>query len=148
MNITKWTWLTFAAFVAAIAHVAVTAQGNAGQSTWSGVYTEEQAKKGGAVYAEACAGCHGGELEGDGFAPALAGPDFLSTWNGTTVGDLFERVRVSMPPGTENSVSPQDKAHVVAFVLQRNKFPAGTTELAPQTDALKAIKFEATKPGK
>lgn len=116
-------------------------------SVWAGVYTEAQAKRGAAVYKEACSSCHGGELEGDGFAPALAGPEFMSNWNGTSVGDLLERIRVSMPPSAPESVSTQEKADIVAYVLQHSKFPAGATELAKESAALKTIKFEATKPG-
>lgn len=116
-------------------------------SVWGGVYTEAQAKRGAAVYKEACSTCHGGELEGDGFAPALVGPEFMGNWNGTSVGDLLERIRVSMPPGVPESVSTQEKADIVAYVLQHSKFPAGTTELAKESAALKTVKFEATKPG-
>jgi hypothetical protein len=36
---------------------------------------------------------------------------------------------------------------IVSYILKSAGFPAGTTELAGQTEALKAIKFEATKPG-
>jgi S-disulfanyl-L-cysteine oxidoreductase SoxD len=117
------------------------------KSVWDGVYTTEQATRGEAAYGTACVTCHGGELEGDGFAPALAGPEFMSNWNGTTVGDLFERIRVSMPPDMPETVNSQDKVDIVAFVLTRNNFPAGKTELAKEAAALKQIKFEATKPG-
>jgi hypothetical protein len=64
------------------------------------------------------------------------------------VGDLFDRIRVSMPPSNPNSVSAKEKADIVAYLLKEASFPAGTTELAATTEALKAIKFEATKPGR
>jgi S-disulfanyl-L-cysteine oxidoreductase SoxD len=148
MKLTAFASLVAALSIALVCRVSLGAQQSGGQSVWDGVYTDEQAQKGLIVYTETCASCHGGELEGDGFAPALTGPEFMSTWNGTTVGDLFERIRVSMPPGTPESVSAQDKTTVVAFVLQRNKFPAGQTALPPQAEAMKAIKFEANKPGR
>ncbi|MCA1584857.1 MAG: cytochrome c [Acidobacteria bacterium] len=112
------------------------------QSTNSGVYSEVQAKRGEATYTQACASCHGGQLEGDGFAPALTGPEFMANWTGTTVGDLFERIRVSMPPGQESSVGAQDKIDVVGFILKANQFPAGQSDLAKETEGLKQIKFE------
>ncbi|MFN2446416.1 MAG: c-type cytochrome [Vicinamibacterales bacterium] len=112
------------------------------QSTNSGVYSEVQAKRGEATYTQTCASCHGGQLEGDGFAPALTGPEFMANWTGTTVGDLFERIRVSMPPGQESSVGAQDKIDVVGFILKANQFPAGQSDLAKETEALKQIKFE------
>lgn len=118
------------------------------RSVWEGVYTEEQAKRGADAYLNNCAECHSQELAGDGFAPALSGADFMNAWNGLTVGDLYDRIRISMPPGKENSVSSQGKIDIVAYILQFNKFPAGTTELAPQLEVAKQIKFEATKPGR
>lgn len=116
-----------------------------GQSTTSGIYTEAQATRGEATYSKACSTCHGGQLEGDGFAPALTGPEFMANWTGTTVGDLFERIRVSMPPGQESTVNAQEKADIVGYILKSNKYPAGSTEIGTQTEALKQIKFEAPK---
>jgi mono/diheme cytochrome c family protein len=128
-----------------VMHSSVTAQ--APKSVWDGAYTDEQAQRGADFYAKDCAECHQQELTGDGFAPGLAGSEFLNAWNGLTVGDLFERIRISMPPGKENAVSNQAKADIVAHILKFNKFPVGKTELGAQTEALKTIKFEATKPG-
>ncbi len=115
------------------------------QSVNSGVYTEAQATRGAAVYAKECASCHGPGLDGDGAAPALAGAEFLNNWNGTSVGDLLDRMRISMPPGNPGSVPVQAKADIVAHVLKSNKFPAGTTELAKDLEPLKLIKIELPK---
>lgn len=116
-------------------------------STWSGVYTEAQATAGQAAYAKACAECHLDDLAGDGFAPPLKGPEFMSNWNSLSVGDLYERIRISMPPGDPAAIPAKEKIEIVAYLLKAGGFPAGTTELVPQADALKTIKFEATKPG-
>jgi S-disulfanyl-L-cysteine oxidoreductase SoxD len=118
------------------------------KSVWDGAYTEEQAKRGEKAYLENCSECHQQELTGDGFAPALSGADFMNAWNGLSIGDLFDRVRVSMPPGKETSVPNQTKIDIVAHILHFNKFPAGATELVPQLEVTKQIKFEATKPGR
>jgi cytochrome c len=117
------------------------------KSVWDGVFTEEQAKRGEEEYLKNCAECHQAEMAGDGFAPALAGSDFMNAWNGLTVGDLYDRIRISMPPGKENSVSSQQKMDIVTHILRFNKFPVGQTELAPQLETAKQIKLEATKPG-
>jgi mono/diheme cytochrome c family protein len=119
-----------------------------GSSTWAGVYTEAQAKLGLEAYTKSCAECHGADLGGDGFAPGLKGPEFMNNWNGLTVGELFERIRVSMPPTDPNAVSAKVKADIVAYILREDGFPAGEKELPSTTDALKDIKFEATKPGR
>jgi mono/diheme cytochrome c family protein len=120
----------------------------AGTTTWSGVYTEDQAKLGQASYVKHCAECHGEDLGGDGTAPALKGPEFLGNWSGLTVGDLFDRIRISMPPTNTNDVTPQQKVEIVAYLLKEDGFPAGATELPATVEALKAIKFESNKPGR
>jgi mono/diheme cytochrome c family protein len=115
------------------------------KSVWDGVYTEEQAKRGEATFSQECSSCHGADLGGDGFAPALAGTEFASSWDGLTVGDLMERIRVSMPPSNPGAVSTAQKADIIAHVLKSNKFPAGTQELPKETEALKQIAYKATK---
>src|SRR6185436_13684175 len=75
------------------------------QSQWDRVYSLPQAKRGEALYQQHCAACHAGDLTGGEIAPALTGGDFASTWNELTLGDLFERIRVSMPQGDPMSLS-------------------------------------------
>ena len=87
----------------AVSQAAVRAQQ---KSIWEGVFTAEQAERGAATYKSACSECHGGDLMGDGFAPALVGAEFQGNWNDLSVGDLFERIRVSMPPSGPSSVRP------------------------------------------
>jgi quinoprotein glucose dehydrogenase len=116
-------------------------------SVWDGVYTKEQAERGGALYGQECSSCHGENLTGADEATPLAGAQFMSNWDGLTVGDLFERVRVSMPQGDPGKLGRQQTADVLAYVLQVNNFPVGETELARQTEILKQIRIEASKPG-
>ena len=126
------------------AHDAVSAQQT--QSVWDGVYTEAQAMRGEPLYAQECAACHGPDLEGGEMAPGLSGGEFVWNWNGLSMGDLFERVRVSMPQDNPGKVSRQQKADILAFMLLRNEFPVGETELATRTERLSRILFEALKP--
>jgi S-disulfanyl-L-cysteine oxidoreductase SoxD len=116
------------------------------KSIWEGIYTEEQAKRGEALYAQECASCHGGELTGGEMAPPLAGGEFLAGWDGLTVGDMFERIRISMPQNAPGSLSGQQNADILAFMFQAQKFPTGTTEMAKEAAVLKQIKFEVKKP--
>jgi mono/diheme cytochrome c family protein len=116
------------------------------RSVWDGVYTEEQSKRGEAVYRTACAKCHGDTLTGGEAAPPLTGGEFLANWNGLTVGDLFERIRVSMPADRPGVLSSAQNADTLAYMLHVNQFPVGKTELERQTEILKQIRFEATKP--
>ena len=121
------------------------APGAQAKSVWDGVFTQEQAERGAAAFKTACSECHGNDLAGDGFAPALTGSDFMGNWNDLSVGDLFERIRVSMPPSGPSAVTPAQKADIVAHILDASKFPAGTTELEPKTEVLKGIKIEMKK---
>ena len=116
------------------------------KSVWDGIYTEEQATRGKALYSTECASCHGAELTGGEMAPGLAGGEFISGWDGLTVGDLFERIRISMPQNAPGSLSGQQNADILAFILSANKYPTGTSELSNQAMILKTIKFEAKKP--
>jgi mono/diheme cytochrome c family protein len=115
------------------------------RSIWDGVYTQEQAKRGETVYGERCARCHGEDLMSGDSVPPLAGTDFLSTWNTKTVGDLFDRIRTSMPADKPGSLNHQQTSDIVAYLLSANKFPAGNTELATQSDLLRQIQFDAFK---
>jgi mono/diheme cytochrome c family protein len=116
------------------------------RSVWDGVYTEEQAKRGGASYGQECAKCHGESLTGADEAPALAGGAFIANWDGLTVGDLFERIRVSMPADRPGKLNREKIADIVSYLLTVNRFPAGKTELERQTEVLKEIRFESAKP--
>jgi S-disulfanyl-L-cysteine oxidoreductase SoxD len=119
----------------------------ASRSVWDGVYTPEQAKRGDALYQNNCASCHGTSLNGGESAPPLTGGEFSSNWNGLTLGDLFERIRVSMPADNPGKLSREQDADILAFMLSMNQFPAGKTELERRTEVLKEIRFEASKQG-
>lgn len=113
------------------------------RSVKDGVYTEEQAKRGEVVYAESCANCHGEQMEGIDMSPALTGATFSSNWNSLMVGDLFDRIRTTMPMDRPGSITPQQNADVIAFLLKANQYPAGKTELPNTVTPLKTIKIEA-----
>ncbi len=118
----------------------------ASRSVWDGVYTDAQAKQGQAAYNDKCSSCHGDTLMGGESAPALAGGEFLSNWNGLTLGDLFERIRTTMPQNRPGSLSREMNTQILAYVLSVNQFPAGKTDLPQQTEVLKEIKIDAAKP--
>ncbi|HVG86016.1 MAG TPA: c-type cytochrome, partial [Vicinamibacterales bacterium] len=98
-----------------------------GKTVWDGVYSEEQATRGQAAYEAECASCHQPDFAGDGFAPGLAGPEFASAWNDLSVGDLFDRVRQSMPPSNPGSVPPASCCPSAGKRGCRPWWPAGRT---------------------
>lgn len=115
------------------------------RSVLDGVYTDEQSKRGQATYAEACATCHAAGLTGADVVPALAGADFLGKWTGATAGELFERIRTTMPQASPGSLSPQQYVDVIALIFNKNRFPAGRTPLDPDAAALRMIRIETSK---
>ncbi len=118
------------------------------KSVWDGVFSAAQAKRGQERYAAQCAVCHGDTLSGGESAPPLAGGEFLSNWNGLTVGDLFDRTRSTMPQSKPGSLSREANAEIIAFILSSNQFPAGNTDLPQASEVLREIKVEAIKPEK
>jgi S-disulfanyl-L-cysteine oxidoreductase SoxD len=123
--------------------VAVAAQ--ATRSVNEGVYTADQAKKGEATYKEQCAACHGDNLEGSGPMPPLAGKDFLANWTGKTLGDLYEKTQTTMPATAPGTLTPEQAADVVAFMLSKDNFPVGAAALEGKTEPLAQIKIEEPK---
>jgi quinoprotein glucose dehydrogenase len=117
-------------------------------SVWDGVYSEAQAQRGETAYRQSCANCHGPELEGADMTPGLTGGVFTSNWNDLTLGDLFERIRATMPLDKPGSLSRQQNADLVAFLLKVNQWPAGNTELSRELGALKQISIQSSKPEK
>jgi len=127
---------------------ALSAQPSSEPSVWDGVYTAGQATRGAALYADNCASCHGTALGGGESAPPLTGGEFMANWNGLTVGDLFDRVRTTMPADRPGRLTREQNADIIAFMLNVSQFPPGKTELAHQTEVLKQIRIQATKPEK
>lgn len=116
------------------------------KSVWDGVYTEAQAARGEAAYAQKCGTCHGGQLNGTGEAPALVGGEFISHYNELPLGDLFDRVRTTMPMDNPESLAREEYADILAFLLKANSFPAGEKELDRRSEYLAMIAFTAEKP--
>jgi mono/diheme cytochrome c family protein len=114
-------------------------------SVLDGVYTEDQAGRGSGAFAQNCSVCHGASLGGVGEAPALVGAQFISDFNGLTVGDLFERIRTTMPLNNPGGLSRDQYADILAFLLKSNGYPAGQRELYRRTEYLNVIRFEPPK---
>ena len=133
-------------FVLALTRAIAGAAQAPARTVWDGVYSEEQKKRGEQLYTDQCQSCHGTALEGGEMAPPLAGGTFNSNWTGLTMGDLLERVRISMPASSPGSLSRQQCADILSYMLSVGGFPAGKADLPRETDVLKEIKFLAMKP--
>ena len=136
--------------VGAAAAVTTSAQAPAaaGSSVGSGVYTDDQAKRGEAAATKLCTSCHGPELSGGEAGPTLVGLEFLGNWNNLTAGDFYDRVQATMPADAPGTLTPAQTSDVMSYVFKLNKFPAGTTELPTDLAALKGVKIEGAQPAK
>jgi mono/diheme cytochrome c family protein len=132
--------------VAAIGLAGAALAQDAGKSVWQGIYTGAQADRGASVYAQRCGACHGAALNGTGEAPPLIGGEFVSHWDTMTVGDLYDRIRTTMPQNDPMSMTREEYADVLAFVLKSNGFPAGAQELDKRSEVLATIGITAEKP--
>ncbi len=132
------------AFLGSAVRAQSTTPTTAGATVASGVYTADQAKRGQAVYLDACSKCHLDDLSGGSSSPPLVGDDFLAGWKNKSVGVLFDEVRMTMPFDDPGKLTPEQNADVIAYILSANKFPAGATELAHESAPLNQIQIVAT----
>jgi len=109
------------------------------RTIWDGVFTEAQATRGQSAYKQSCAPCHKADLLGDTGAPALAGPDFFSRWNGSSADDLVKTIRASMPQDAPDTLGTQTYVDLVTFLIKSNGGPAGASELSMDSAALKQV---------
>jgi quinoprotein glucose dehydrogenase len=108
----------------------------------SGVYTADQATRGGAAYQKSCSVCHLEDLSGDQFATPLVGETFTQRWKDGNVGELFTVVKGTMPANSPGSLVDETYADIVAYLLTMNKYPAGGQELGTDAQKLTKITFK------
>lgn len=144
----RWAQSVGAAAVIFVMTAAVAAQDAKTVSVWSGVYTDEQAKRGEVVSNKLCTSCHGPELSGGEAGPALVGLEFIANWNNLTVADFYDRTHATMPADSPGTMTAQQTSDVIAYVFKLNKYPAGKTELPTDLAALKDVKIEGEQPTK
>jgi mono/diheme cytochrome c family protein len=104
------------------------------------LYTTAQAQAGAQHYTAVCAVCHGAQLQGV-VGPALKGPNFASEKSGFAVGDIFTIIANNMPASDPGSLSPDVYVTVMAYVLQQNGYPAGSTPLTYSMAAASNVKL-------
>ena len=133
----------------AVALVAAAADsGRAQEKTLrDGVYSAEQARRGEARYASACAACHlgdlAGTLAGDAGAPPLRGVPFLTFIESWNARRLFEYVKSTMPADDPASLPEAAYLDVLAYLFQANGFPSGSVEL--DIEQLSAIRLTGNR---
>jgi mono/diheme cytochrome c family protein len=123
--------LTLVVFLASVGHALVSAQDKPpGKTVWDGVYTDAQAERATATFSSTCSRCH--TLGPEGNRP-LTGDKFWEGFTQKSVTDLLTFVSKNMPNGQGGSLPAGTYNDLVALILKSNGFPAGTTELTPET---------------
>jgi cytochrome c len=123
-------------------------------------YGKSQADRGKALYAQDCSKCHMENLKGncpaenlsstsyvcgaEGSAPPLVGPSFMQRFY--SVGDLYSRVKWTMPSDQGNTLSSADNLNIVAFLLQANGISAGKEDLKNDVNAMKSMVLSEKSP--
>jgi len=105
------------------------------------VFTAAQADRGRQVYQANCAGCHLPGLDGSGNPSAtatgapLVGPRFVQDFGEAKVAALLNKIMRDMPAGAgkAGSLTEQQYLDVSSYILQQNKFPAGSSDLTVDT---------------
>ena len=117
------------------------------RSAKEGVYTNEQAGRGKTVYDAQCVSCHGAmtTVTPD-MAPLLNDSGFQSLWKQRSLAQLVARIRETMPQDKPNTLSPEETAALVAYILSGNQLPAGETALPTDLELLKEIRVDAGEP--
>ena len=139
-----WCWSVAAAPIGPGDRIAVEAAVAESQapSIWDGVFTDEQASRGQAAYAEACTSCHRDDLSGneDG-APPLSGGAFLARWTDRPLSEFLFVLTETMPQDAPNSLTPTAYVDIIGFILKHNGAPPGKAELRHDTGSLGRIRF-------
>ncbi|WP_419758814.1 c-type cytochrome [Acidisoma sp.] len=93
------------------------------------LFTSSEADQGRIVFEQHCAACHGEDLRGK-IGPALVGPSLGSARDHTTISIMFNVIAFEMPAGAPASLTKENYAVVMAYILQRNGYPADAHPLS------------------
>ena len=110
-----------------------TAKPAAAKTTLSGIYTAAQAARGEVTYYTICISCHA--------KGTYAGRGFKTNWNNRPLWDLWDWISNKMPKNDPGSLAPAEVVQVMAYILQENKMPAGSTPLPPNEKTLYGIRI-------
>ena len=115
-----------------IAWIAATAEP---RTVNDGVYTEDQADVGEALYKEHCLLCHDKKY----FRPVL------ERSAGQPLGIMFTVMSTSMPENNPGFLSQKESVDILAYILSLSRYAPGDTDLDYRDGALNDVIVEARK---
>lgn len=124
--------------------VALSAAAHTSQATTNdGIYSKAQADAAKAQFDKLCASCHAftvAEKRKPEDLP-LGDEPFIKAWEGKPVIELVSLIEFTMPNDGSAIVTGEEALNLVAYVLQRNGYPAGEAPLTKErADAVLARK--------
>ena len=102
------------------------------------LYTEEQLTRGTALYGKVCAECHENS--------DYTSEKFRAKWNGKSVYELYETIRTKMPDDRPGTLTRDEYAEALAYILKINGVPAGPHSVAPDSAAMTAATLSLGAP--
>jgi len=90
----------------------------------------QDATRGGTLYKQQCASCHGDGFEGRS-GPSLAGGDFRSRW---PTSDLIDKIRNTMPQDSPGKLSAGQASVLAAYIQQAGKVAANAAPATASTN--------------
>ena len=125
---------------AAVAVFCVTFSSTSAQkaaTTNDGVYTKAQADKAKAQFDKICADCHPFTVAAKKKPKdVLLGDDpFYDNWTGRQLAQMITTIALTMPNDGSATVTDEEAADLVAYILQQNGFKPGKQALTKATAA-------------
>jgi alcohol dehydrogenase (cytochrome c) len=110
-------------------------KGSATGRASDGLFSTAQRAQGQNIFiAQQCSLCHGVNLQGSASAPALADAGFRAAWQGRSLGELFDCMKGTMPPGRAGTLPNADYVQLLAAILAANGFAAAAQDNGSSTD--------------
>lgn len=107
------------------------------------VFSAEQAARGQAAYVHSCVICHGEDLDDGDFGGApLRGSWFRNHWGSSDLSELYGYTKSAMPPDNPGSLTDEDYADIVSFILQKNGYASGRKDLGTDMDAMQGMSLQ------
>lgn len=101
-------------------------------------YTDSQAVRGKEWFESACMSCHP--------SAAMSSADFKIRWGGLVAHDLFDIISNTMPQLEPGSLSRRTYVDIIAYLMQLNGIPSGTTPLTADSTSLLATRLHFSAP--
>jgi cytochrome c5 len=123
-------WIAALLFSAASAHDRA-----ARQTTNDGVYTKAQADGARKQFDKICADCHPFTVAAKKKPQDLPLGDepFFESWSGRALSEMVTLIALTMPNDGSATVTDEEALNLVAYILQQNGYPAGSSPLTKDT---------------